>query len=66
MKHPTNEASEKIHQVSRHWFFAVEHTPKTSPVDIEDFSYLLNALCKRYNLRWSQAIWKEDLMERLK
>lgn len=64
-KEPNNQASENINEFSKHWFFAVEHTSATSPIDINEFCLLLGVICKRYNLKWCQAIWKDDIMQRL-
>ena len=62
---PNNEASKMLGKLGKHWFFAVESTSKTSPSDIDQFCELLEVVCTRYNLRWSQAIWKEDMMKKI-
>jgi hypothetical protein len=45
-------------------FFALEHTKDTSENDVEDMCELLELICKRYHFRWSQAMWKEEGMQR--
>lgn len=56
----------EMFKFNRQWFFAVEATSKTSPKDVEEFSALLEDVCKRYNLKWCQAVWKPKRMKRKK
>jgi hypothetical protein len=64
-KEPNNEASDCMNRFGKHWFLCVENTAKTSPMDIDEFCQLLNVVCDKYNLKWCQAVWNEDLMKRL-
>jgi hypothetical protein len=61
-----NKSSRLKQIIDRHFFFAIETTSKTSIYDIEDFSELLEVICKRYNLKWCQTEWKTDIMKRIK
>ena len=65
VREPNNEASEKIAEQSRKWFFAVEHTAATSPIDIDDFCRLLSAVCNRYNMKWCQCVWRNKNMKQI-
>jgi len=65
-REPNNEASEKLARLNKHWFICVENTAATSPIDIDEFCELMDDVCKRYNMRWCQAFWKEELMDRIK
>lgn len=66
-KEPNNEASELMDRFSKGFFIAIEHTSATSPRDLDDFIDLLNSdILDRYNLKWCQAIWKDEKMERIK
>jgi hypothetical protein len=64
-REPNNEASDFINRFGKHWFICIENTAATSPLDIDELCGLLNNISKRYNVRWCQAVWKEDIMERL-
>lgn len=64
-RHPETKASEEMHKTARKFFFAVEQTAKTSPMDIDEFSELLACVCERYNLRWCQAMWMDEQMQRI-
>jgi len=65
-REPNNRGSEEIDNFSKTFFFAVEHTAKTSPMDIDDFNSLLQLICKKYNLKSCQCVWREKDMKRLK
>lgn len=61
-----NQVSEQIKENNKRFFFAIEHTNKTSANDVEDMCELLELLTKKYNMKWCQAVWKDDTMSRLK
>jgi hypothetical protein len=61
----TTKAAESVMKEQKRWFFALEHTAKTSPEDIEEMSRLMNLLAHRYHMKWCQCIWREKDMLRL-
>ena len=66
MREPNNPVSEDVDNHIKQWFFAVEHTSQTSAIDIDDFCALLTDICPRYHLKWCQAVWKKEKMQRIK
>ena len=64
-REPNNKASEEINKTAKKFFFAIEHTAATSPIDIDEFCDLLQDVCGRYNMKWCQCIWREQDMKRL-
>jgi len=63
---PNNKVSEKLDKETKKFFFAVEHTSATSPIDIDEFCSLMNVVCKKYNMKWCQAFWKDERMQRIR
>jgi hypothetical protein len=41
-REPNNQASELMDRFGKHWFFCIENTAETSPMDLDDFVCLLN------------------------
>jgi len=64
-REPETRGTEEMLNTSRKFFFAVEHTGETSPIDVDDFCILLSAICERYNMKWCQCVWREKDMQRL-